>query len=134
LGSITIAPAIPARDGKEVILTVTARPEVGAGRKHLPPWIVVTVNGKDVRLVDDGSGPDAVASDGVYTIAGRLIGDETLTRPTSVRLVDGRSVADTHSRIDCRIRTVPCRPGCRSIIFREPCIICFEVDCRIVWR
>jgi hypothetical protein len=37
LGSITITSAIPARDGKEVVLTVTARPEGGAGRKHLPP-------------------------------------------------------------------------------------------------
>jgi hypothetical protein len=117
------------RDGKNVALTLEARPR---SRKQLPRGLSVVINGKQVNLTDDGAWPDAQAGDGVYTAAGRTRNGRPFKDRVSLRLQQSAAGFEfapvSAAALGCTFRSVTCGAGCKSIIFRTKCVVCFELE------
>ena len=130
LKSVAVKPIEQPRDGKNVALTLEVKP---ATSKRLPRGVSIGINGKPVDLVDDGNWPDVAAGDGIYTIGLKTKDGKPLKEGGSLRLSEASSSAH-HAFLPfgCTFNRVSCGIGCKSLIFRTTCVVCFELaSCEI---
>jgi hypothetical protein len=130
--AIALAPIAEPLNGKNVALTLEVKPP---RPKRLPRGISIVINGKQVNLVDDGTWPDARAGDGIYTAAAKTKDGQPLKEKIIQRLEQSGGQLEHHASAlpsSCTFRRVDCPVGCKSLIFRTRCVICFElVECEI---
>ncbi len=124
LKSVAVAPIEKPRDGKNAALTLEVRP---ATSKRLPRVVTIGINGKPLDLVDDGNWPDAAAGDGIYTIGLKTRDGKPLKEGGSLRLAETASSTHHALPLSCTFNRVSCGVGCKSLIFRTKCVVCFEL-------
>ena len=129
------------RKDRKIFLTVSLTREFLA-KFSPPPSLKISINGKVAQVFDTGKYPDVKGGDGIYTIAGKPNFIETTAIQEVYAIKNGGLTpvfsADTHSERfvwKCRGRiTTNCPPDCKSIIFKQPCIVCIVFDCSITWE
>lgn len=124
LKSVAVAPIEKPRDGKNVALTLEVK---AATSKRLPRGVSIGINGKPLDLVDDGNWPDVAAGDGIYTIGLKTKDGKALKRGGSLRLSEAASSTHHALPLGCTFNRVSCGIGCKSLIFRTTCVVCFEL-------
>jgi hypothetical protein len=124
--AIAIEPIAKPREGKNVALSLEIK-----SAKRLPRGLSVVINGRQVKLTDDGRWPDARAGDGIFSVGAKTSDGQPLKEKTLLRL-DGSAHHVEAPAISCTLKRVECPKDCKSAVFGSRCVLCFELtECTI---
>lgn len=112
--------------------------ETVGGRDNLPRHLTVGIGGEPTDLIDLWHRGEMGGGSGCYVVPIRAPQQPPPTAAQALgtfeRVTGGPPrVVPPDLGGSVSIETVPCPPGCKSIIFGSPCVLCVKIKVELTW-